>query len=296
MAEIGNVLNSLSEPSNNELVSIANQQVLDFHVALETVGHDLNLNGTIHGLTETGETIGLGFIGEQPNLITDVVQAPGSILNGANPVPEVSNIVTDVGEVVSQAGEMVQGIGSDLSNPSVIGDVVNGTVDHVGQIVDALPDGVGGGDGLGGVLPDLGDGLGGILPGTDGGAGNGDAIINVDAGQGGGTPIIDAGVLGNPNGGAPISVAVGSGENILDANVLGDGGLLTLPNLGGTGTDALTGLLPDLGLSGGGNGGGAPAPGSESQLLDVHTDGSALIHFDVDHPDSLLGVNTHTVL
>lgn len=130
------------------LVKAANDVILDVHFALEGLGHDTNLNGTVHGLTEFGETIGLGRIGGD-NLITDTAQAVPNILNHGSPVQEVANLVTDVGKITSAGGTFVEGIGHDLSDLNLVSDVAGG-------LGLDLPD-------LGGIaLPGCGPGVGDV--------------------------------------------------------------------------------------------------------------------------------------
>jgi hypothetical protein len=218
--QLGDTLNALSEPSQNPAVQTENSQILDFHQAIEAFGHDTNTNDVIHGLTNTGETIGLGRVGDS-NLVTDTAQLPGDTLNGASPGMEASGIVTDAGHSVTAAGGMIEGTGTDLSNPDVVSDVVNGTPHGVNDLVNSLADNN---------VGDLGNagGLGGIGGGGNGGGGNGgsgDGLVTVGAGDTGGSPILDAGVLNQPDGNSPIDIVAGNGDNLADVNALsGDNG------------------------------------------------------------------------
>ena len=84
-----------------------NRGVLDLHATLEEVGHqNPALNGPIHGLTGLGETIGLGYVGNAGNLVTDALDLPGSVLGGGG-VGAAVPLVTDLGHVVGAAGTLV---------------------------------------------------------------------------------------------------------------------------------------------------------------------------------------------
>src|SRR4029078_11829814 len=86
--------------------------------AMEDFGHQSTLNGTLHGLTDFGETVGFGRVGDG-NSLTEVAQTPGDLLNGACPTGEVTDIVIDAGRAVGTVGNFVQGIGSDLAHPDL---------------------------------------------------------------------------------------------------------------------------------------------------------------------------------
>src|SRR3954447_13963419 len=86
------------------LADTANQIVLDTHAQLEQVGHEVTpLNGPLHGLTNLGETVGLGHIGETGNLITDLSGAVADP-TGAGAVAPVLN---DAGHIVDAAGNLL---------------------------------------------------------------------------------------------------------------------------------------------------------------------------------------------
>ena len=149
------IFNQLLAPESSGVTQVANSVILDLHAALEGLGHKTNLNGTLHGLTDLGETVGLGRIGGD-NLITHAIEVVPNVLHCADPVAEVANLVTDAGKVVSAGGSLLQGIGRDLSNPYLVSDVVDGLSSHVPL------------DCVGVKLPDLGHIA---LPGCGPGAG-----------------------------------------------------------------------------------------------------------------------------
>ena len=185
--QTGDAVSSLSQPAQDPVVQTENQTILGLHAVMESLGDQADLAGTVHGLTNDGETVGLGKIGGD-NLLTDTAQEPGDILNGTSPVADAANLITDAGHDVSATGGLVQGIGSDLSNPNVLQDASNG------------------------------------LTGATLGSPDGSPMVSVGAGPSGGSPILDAGVLTTPDNGAPISVAAGNGPNLADIQALDGGG------------------------------------------------------------------------
>lgn len=108
----------------------ANQIVLDTHAQLETVGHEVApANGPLHGLTALGETIGLGHLGENGNLLTDlggVAANPAGagnlapILNDAASVATSANGLADTVAAAPAAGNGLVGSGSVLAPAETI--------------------------------------------------------------------------------------------------------------------------------------------------------------------------------
>ena len=85
----------------------ANQVVLDTHAQLEGLGHAVApLNGPLHGLTNLGETVGLGHIGEAGNLITDLTGAVADPA-GAGAIP---SLLSDAGVVTVAAGTLLESV------------------------------------------------------------------------------------------------------------------------------------------------------------------------------------------
>ncbi|AWN40317.1 hypothetical protein [Methylobacterium durans] len=229
--------NGLLAPVSN----LANAAILDLHAGIETIGHDVPLlNDALHGLTNLGETIGLGHLGETGNLVTDVVNLPGGILGGDG-LGSVSPILGDLGAVTNAAGGLVDGL--------------TGAVGGLGQ--------GGGGDLAGGVLAPVT----GLLDGATGSA-NGGLLGGLLGGSGGGGdgalhPLIDVGVgpaTANPI--ADVAVASPSAEpahavqvsalgvpaeqpSLASLNLLA-GDSIAFPASGGGGSDALVGKLLDL--------------------------------------------------
>ena len=106
-----NVGNALSQP----LAVTANDVVADVHAFLEIVGHEVALNGAIHGVTELGNTIGLGEIGGD-NLVTDVLEVPGVLLGGGDLGAQLGDINTDIGNILTGIPPIVTGAVLDLND------------------------------------------------------------------------------------------------------------------------------------------------------------------------------------
>lgn len=245
--------------------SVANGAVLDLHATLEQIGHDVPvLNGVVHGVTELGETVGLGHLGEPGNLLTDVVNLPGSLLGGEG-TAALTPVLSDVGDILGAVGNLTGAVtgtlgtgGGGLLQPVV--DILDGASGGSGEggllqpATDLLADVTGGGDSGGLLQP-----VTAILDNVAGGEGNGGllqpvtAILDGNAGESGIggilQPVADVvgGATGNGAGGLPSQLV----DTVSD--VLGSGG-----SEGGTGGGLLGGLLG--GLSGTGAGGTGPAP------------------------------------
>lgn len=199
---------------------IANQAVLDTHVLLENVGHEIAiLNGPLHALTQLGETAGLGHIGEPGHLLTDVLAVPGAVADGGG-AASAAPALTDLDQALGATEGLVASVvgtatGSDLLSPggalAPVSSLANAAVLDVHATIE----------GLGHDLPILNEALHGL------------------------TALGEAVGLGH----------LGTGGNLLTdlANVPGDllhaDGLAALsPILGdlGTVTGAATGLLDDV--------------------------------------------------
>ncbi|SDN52569.1 hypothetical protein SAMN05216360_10912 [Methylobacterium phyllostachyos] len=154
------------------VTNLANTGVLDLHMTLENLGHEIPLlNDTLHGLTNLGETVGLGHIGESGNLLTDVAALPGDILGGQG-LGAVSPILGDLGAVTNAAGGLVDGatgivggLGHGESGIPVVGSLLTPVTAPVDGL---LGDATGGGqNGTGALLgagaPPVGDAANGLL-------------------------------------------------------------------------------------------------------------------------------------
>lgn len=291
----GNLVNQILSPAASggplsstgllaPVSSAANGAVLNLHTTLEQVGHDVPvLNGVVHGVTALGETLGLGHLGEPGNLLTDVVNLPGSLLGGGG-TAALTPVLSDVGDILGAVGNLTGavtgtlGTGGGLLQPVV--DILDGASGGSGeggilQPVTDILNGVGGGSGNGGILQPATDLLAGVTGGGDsggllqpvttildnvtGGEANGgllQPVTSILEGSAGGSgiggilqPVVDVvgGATGNGAGGLPSQLV----DTVRD--VLGSGG-----TEGGSGGGLLGGLLG--GLSGTGAGGTGPAP------------------------------------
>ena len=231
------------------VADVANGAVLDLHATLEQAGHDVPaLNGTVHGVTGLGETLGLGHLGESGNLLTDVVNLPGGLLGGEG-TAAFAPVLSDVGDVLGSVGNLTGAVtgtlgagGGGLLQP--VGDILDGATGGPGEggvlqpvtdILDGVGGGGNGGDGNGGILQPVTD----LLGGATGGAGAGGILQPV-------TDVLDGVTGGSGNGGLlqPVTdILGGAGEAGGDG---GAGGIL----------QPVTGLLD--GVTGGGAGGGVP--------------------------------------
>ncbi|MCJ2071807.1 hypothetical protein MKK75_23915 [Methylobacterium sp. J-030] len=165
------------------VTNLANAGILDLHATLENVGHELPLlNDAIHGLTNFGETVGLGHLGESGNLLTDAAGLPGGLLGGQG-LGTLSPILSDAGAVTNAAGGFLDGVTGTLDG---LGHGGTGTP-ALGSLLAPVTTTV---DGL------LGDHaaspLGGLLDGITAGGQNGTGAL-----LGAGAPLQPVGDVGN---------------------------------------------------------------------------------------------------
>ena len=193
------------------VTNLANTAILDIHATLENVGHGVPLlNDALHGLTNLGETIGLGYLGQSGNLLTDVAALPGELLGGQGP-GALSPILDDVGAVTHAAGGLLGGVtgllgglGGDAGAPG------GSLLAPVTAAVDGL---LGGHDGegalpLGGLLAPASSTLDGLLGGH--GVTPLDGLLgDLAGGQAGGT-----GTLLGAN--APLQPVAGLANGVID--------------------------------------------------------------------------------
>lgn len=91
-------------PLPDALTAPANRIVLDTHAQLETVGHEVApTNGPLHALTATGETLGLGHLGEGGNLLTDL----GGVAANPTDPGTLAPVLTDAGSLATAANGLV---------------------------------------------------------------------------------------------------------------------------------------------------------------------------------------------
>jgi hypothetical protein len=227
-------------------------------------------------LGDTGLT-GVGTNG-LPDLVNDVVNLPGSILNGALG-DSLGHIGTDLSNTVASTVGAVDGLANTVlgSNDALapVSNLVNGIT---GNLDHSLVSADGGTAGTAGLL-DLGGNSGGNL--IDAGAGQSDSGVGVGVlstpDSDGHTAAVSALDLG-PNGPQPISADIapdgvnGAGVgDILNGNGLGDVSGLT--------------ANPLLTLNGGNNADDGGTAGATAGDLNGSSSGS-VIHADIGQPDS----------
>lgn len=162
---VNDITQTVGEAGGQPVTTTANEVVLDFHNLLESATHQSGLTYVTHGITNLGETIGLGKIG-QDNLLTDVLDLPGTALSGGDVVSSVghltghladitdavSNIVTQIpldlgsgplgGGLIGQGG-IIGGSGLDLAHlGSTLGQDGGGPLGAVGGLVDNVTNGL----------------------------------------------------------------------------------------------------------------------------------------------------------
>ncbi|MGU3406904.1 hypothetical protein [Methylobacterium brachiatum] len=134
------------------VTNLANTAILDLHATLENLGHGVPLlNDALHGLTNLGETIGLGYLGQGGNLLTDVAALPGELLGGQG-LGALSPILNDVGAVTHAAGGLLGGVTGLLGGS---GTPAGALLAPVTSTLDGLLGGQGGGSPLDGLLGGL---------------------------------------------------------------------------------------------------------------------------------------------
>ena len=239
---------------------VANAVIKDVHYTLEVLSHEVGLQNAIHGVTNLGETIGLGEIGAAPgadgssNLITDTLNLPGDIVSG-NLNGGISNISHDLIDTVHGVSAIVNTVlfdgphGNDLSNP--VPEIISG----LGNSLQNLPlltidNGTTGGL-LGGVIGDLSHSSSGHLVDADVGPQQSNGLVlDLLAGQSsdGHTASVNAVDVG-PNGPHLADLGLltgGSNSDGLAGNLLGgDHGLLGSVTSGGA-TTAPTAIVAQV--------------------------------------------------
>jgi hypothetical protein len=266
---IGDTLNSLSDPAQDPAVQAENQTILDIHSDIETLGHVTNLNATAHGLTNFGETFGLGKVGGD-NLVTDTAQTPGDISNGAAPASEGAGLVTDAGQTTSAGGLFIEGIGTSLSNPDVVQDASSGLTNVA---MNDAGNGLGTVNGLSGI-----DTLG--LDGLGVNGNGGEPLVSAGGGAPGNSPILDTGVLASPDNSQPISIAAGNGQNIANVDALSSSNPLDLGgDLGGNGSSGDHLISGDAGSASG-------SPIAQAGVLNT-TDSQSPLGLDVGNGQNI---------
>lgn len=136
-----------------EIVSTLNNGVLGLHQVAELFADQNGALGTVHGVTNLGETLGLGHIDTSGNPITTLLDTPSAVVSG-NP-GAVGSIVPELLHLDSAATGLLSGIAGDIGlNPSALGvlpeatgltnvpggDLLNGVVNNVHATLEATFD------------------------------------------------------------------------------------------------------------------------------------------------------------
>lgn len=272
------------------VLNAVNAEVLDIHFILETLTHQLGIPNLGHGLTGAGETVGLGRIGTTPethtgsNLITDVLNAPGTLLGDGGlgeVVSQVGGDMTDVVHAINNLGNQVL-IGPDTLNPlPELTSWLGSDLQHIPLLTVNGGNNDGNGGLLGGIIGDVDSSPTGHLIDLDVGPEQSNGLVldllarptpgphhavEVNAvDEGLDSPhLADLGVLTGGSDGLNIPVLNGAGLDDLTGNLLGEGGLLSTGN-----------LLNDGGLLSAGN---ILSGNSTSAPVTVPVDVSTMVH------------------
>ncbi|MEH3148607.1 MAG: hypothetical protein PGN34_25540 [Methylobacterium frigidaeris] len=232
--------------------NLANTAVLDLHAGIEAIGHDLPLlNDALHGLTNLGETVGLGHLGEPGNLVTDAVNLPGEVLGGGG-LGAAAPVLSDLGAVTGAVGGLAQGV------TGIAGGLADGDTSTGGLLAPVTGLLGGSGTGLGGNLL----GQGGVLQPVGDVANT--AVLDLHAGIeaiGHDLPLLNDALHGLTN----LGETVGLGHLGEPGNLVTDAVNLPGEVLGGNGPASLGEVAADVGAVAGaaGNLVGAAAGGGQ---------------------------------
>ena len=116
--------------------TLANSGVLDFHDTLEGASDVGGLPGSVHGVTNLGETIGLGHLGAGDNLLTDVANIPLDLLSGNSGT--LGNLPTDAINVVGAAGDLASGVESDVASGTFLANPFGNAI-NMAQALSTFP-------------------------------------------------------------------------------------------------------------------------------------------------------------
>lgn len=256
-----------------------NSLIKGVHAQIEGLSHTTGTSDILHGVTSLGETVGLGTTGVVPpalddghtNLITDVVNAPSTLLNGGLD-DVIGHIGADLGDTLNATVDLVGSIinGNDPLNP--IPELLNGLTTSL-QTLPLLN--INGGDSAdgGGLLGGLGGGLINGVVGDVTGSSSGH-LIDIDLGPENSNGLgLD--LLSTPDATHSASVnAIDVGPNgphLLDLGLLTNDGLLDLGGSGDGGAGGLGNLLGGTGLPGGllGGAGSEGGPLAGAGIIDI---------------------------
>lgn len=199
---VNDIADTAGEAGSQPATGTANQVVRDFHLLLEGVTHDTGLTHVTHGITNLGEVVGLGKIGDD-NLLTDALALPGTVLAGGDVLASVGHLSGHLADVTDAISGIVTAVPLDLgSSPFGTGllgqdGIVGGTGLDLANLGQVLGQNGGGPLGaVGGLVENVADGL--DLVGS-GAAGTGNLVTDAlrlpgEVLAGNGTPsLTDAG-------------------------------------------------------------------------------------------------------
>ncbi|MBR0897236.1 hypothetical protein JQ616_19955 [Bradyrhizobium tropiciagri] len=238
------------------VLNAVNGAASDASGLLTTIGHEAGLDNLVHDVTNLAGTVGLGQLGAAPatdghsNLVTDLLNTPSEVLAG-----HTTDAVTHLGADLTDTVHALDAVPANLLTGVVNGqddpaNPIDNLIQNVGHDLQSLPlvtanGGNNANDGglLGGIVGSLSNPNSGHLVTLDVGPTqpNGQAI-----------DILAAPTSGDHHTVEVNAVDVGAnGPHLLDLGALtGSNSPLSIPSLGGTGTDGLVGnLLGGLNLS-----------------------------------------------
>jgi hypothetical protein len=266
------------------VLDAANSVIRDVNSGLDALGQQIGAGDLIHHVTGADGTLGLGEIGVptpssvdgHTNLVTDLLNAPGTLLGGGGLGTVISQIGSDLTDGVNAVSGIVNSL---LSTPDGL-NIVPTLLTEVGHDLQNLP--------LLSINGDSANGGGGLLDGLLGNLSGSNTGHLIDANVGPAQPngqSID--VLAAPTSGDHHTIDVSAvdvgqnGPHLLDLNALTGADGLHLPGLSGTGAgaDGLAGnLLGNLNLGGLLGGGTMPVNTPTTPVACAPLDVTAMLH------------------
>ncbi len=116
--------------------TLANSGVIAFHDTIEGASDVGGMSGSVHGVTNLGETIGLGHLGAGDNLLTDVADTPSDLLAGNTST--LGDLPTDAVNVAGAAGGLASGVESDAASGTFLANPAGNAV-NMAQALSTFP-------------------------------------------------------------------------------------------------------------------------------------------------------------
>ena len=116
--------------------TLANSGVIAFHDTIEGASDVGGLSGSVHGVTNLGETIGLGHLGAGDNLLTDAADTPSDLLAGN--ISTLGDLPTNAVNVAGAAGGLASGVESDVASGAFLANPVGNAV-NMAQALSTFP-------------------------------------------------------------------------------------------------------------------------------------------------------------